>query len=592
MENVSILSRSSSATELRSTLELQALDNRGAANEQSGKMQVNRRRSNVSDLSRIITTLRGDINIDSTKYAAHKTRLVEEVLLAQLDQVSRSLTHISGASTPTEESCEEDGESDSDHPIDGRFAFWQAFLGMLLSLLTWGANAAFGVFLNFYLNNEIFGDSSIYHFAFMGGLVVCLANFLCPFCVLLVKIFGTTPVLLAGIVIQTTGYLLAAQCTHFWQLFLCQGFMVGLSFACIFIPGSLVIPTWFNKYLALAMGIAVAGAGLGGLMFSFILNAIILATGDQKWALRVTGLINLVIALFATVFMRVRNRKPINFKENLSGEFLRCALKVVFDIKVFNSYPLVIAALWFGVVLMGYVIVLFSFLPYATSEGLSAKQAASSLAVLNVLQVVGRPSIGCIGDFLGRQNISFIICCYLSVLLLVFWLQAKNYASIMVLAALIGAAAGVGSTMAQSMAHDILEFQGIADKLPAVWGGMNIVVSLFVLPAEVIALKLKQGDGPGSYRNAQIFTSCTFFAGALLLLVNREWLVRQTLISRRFAALEAVKTKQSSYLQSVDLIEDVEDSPKTTEHRIKGYDRLLARNPLFFLVRAFYPIRV
>ncbi|RKP28925.1 MFS general substrate transporter, partial [Metschnikowia bicuspidata] len=355
---------------------------------------------------------------------------------------------------------------------------------------------------------------------------------------------------------------------------------------------TLVIPTWFKKHLALAMGITVSGAGLGGLVFSFILNAIILATGDQKWALRVIGLINLVISLFASVFMRVRNRKPVNYKETLSGEFLWCALKVVFDIKIFNSYPLVIAALWFGVVLMGYVIILYSFVPYATSEGLSAKQAANILAVLNASQVVGRPSIGRIGDFLGRKNISFIICCYLSVLLLVFWLQATNYASIMVLAALIGAAAGVGSTMAQSMAHDILEFQGIAYKLPAAWGGMNIVVSLFVLPAEVIALKLKRGSGAGSYRNAQIFTSCAFFAGALLLLVNREWLVRQTLISRRFAALEAVKTKQSSYLRSVDLILDVEDGPETIEHRIEGYDRLLARTPLFFLVRAFYPIRV
>lgn len=555
-----------------------------------------RRKSNASELSRIISGIREDIHLDEFHSQDYKSPPVEGALIEQFEQVSRKLTENSGVVSPIDEKSIVVSEKDTDHPVDGGFAFWQAFLAMLMVFLTWGANAAFGIFLNLYLHSPMFQGTSMYGFALMGGLVVCLANLLCPFTVLLVKIFGQTLVLMAGIVIQTAGYLLAAQCTQFWQLFLCQGFMVGLSFALIFIPGTLVIPTWFDKHMALAMGLAVSGAGLGGLVFSFILNLIILLTHDQKWALRATGLINLVISLFATVFMRVRNRKPINYKETLNVKFFTSACRIVFDVKIFKGYPLVISAIWFGIVLMGYVIVLYSMAPYATSEGLTAKQSTNVLAVLNALQVVGRPAVGRLGDYLGRNNTALLICCYAGIVLLAFWLHATDYASIMVLAALIGAPAGVGSTMAQSMAHDILKFEEIPHKLPAAWGGMNIIVSFFALPAEVIALKLKNGTAPGSFRHAQIFTSCAFFAGALLLVVNREWLVRQTLSSRRLEALETINTKQSYYLrignQERDENESEEADLEAAQGRVYRYDQLLGRSPVYFLVRAFYPIRV
>lgn len=555
------------------------------------KSDLHRRRSNASELSKIVMGIRDDHMLDASEYDAYNNP-VEETLMEQLDQVSRNVTRNSTILNNDEENILIEEEK-PDHPLDGGFAFWQAFLAMLMVFLTWGANAAFGVFLNLYLHNLMFKNATMYDFALLGGLVVCLANFLCPFTVLLVKVFGQTAVLLLGITIQTAGYLLAAQCTEFWQLFLCQGVMVGLSFALIFIPGTLVIPTWFDKHLALAMGLAVSGAGLGGLVFSFIVNKIISITLDQKWALRTVGLINLVISLFATVFMRVRNRQPTKYKVTLCKEYILGTLRVIFDLNVFKSIPFIISAVWFGIVLVGYVIILFSIAPYATSEGLSSKQATNVLAVLNALQVVGRPAIGRLGDYMGRNNASLILCLYVGLMLLAFWLNATDYTSIMILGAVIGAPAGVGSTMAQSMAHDILKFRGIPHKLPAAWGGMNILVSFFVLPAEVIALSLKKGTSKGSYRNAQIFTSCTFFFAALLLVINREWLVRQTLQARKKAALESLGSGKTSFLKNTDLEKkDTNDEVDALQARIERYDHLLKRNLFSFVVRTFYPIKV
>lgn len=536
---------------------------------------LSRHATNLSEISRIISGIRDDRELDhEQEYKAHFE--AEESLMRRLSLVSGAANdgEKSDLDETTDEAC------DSDHPIDGRFAFWQAFLVMLMTLSTWGTNAAFGVFLNYYLSADYFPGASKYDFALMGGLVVFLAQMLAPFTALSVRVLGQTPVHLAGICLQTLGYLLAAQCTQLWQIFLCQGMLVGISFSLIFIPGTLVLATWFEKQKALAMGIAVSGAGLGGLIYSLALNKIIQQTGDQKWALRTAGLINLAVSLFGTAFIRARNSKKVNYRETFSWQFIRSSVHVVVKPSVFYDLRMLLLGIWFGVVLLAYVIVLYSFAAVATSVGLSHTDASSILSVLNALQVVGRPLMGTLGDSFGRTNAAMVVCAYLGVLCTAYWINARSYAALMVLAGIMGGFTGVGSTMVQSIASDVLKFQGHPEDLPAAWGGLNIIVSLFALPAEVIALKLQTKSGVHQYRHAQIFAGCCFFAGVLLLVANREWLVKQTFLARRAAALELLKTLETP------------EETAVLEARVERYNHLLQDGPGKFVARTFYPIRV
>ncbi|GEQ67416.1 hypothetical protein JCM33374_g1081 [Metschnikowia sp. JCM 33374] len=173
----------------------------------------------------------------------------------------------------------------------------------------------------------------------------------------------------------------------------------------------------------------------------------------------------------------------------------------------------------------------------------------------------------------------------------------------MVLAVLVGGAVGIGSLMAQSLAFDVLSFRGTPEKIPAAWGGLNIIVSLFALPSEVIALKLQTHAGPRSFRHAQIFTGCCFFFGALLMLVNREWLIRQTLLARCKQAEEQLGElsagnvgPQENQEKEVGFGDEASHEPQESEEvlkeRIYRYERLLQGSPVYFLVRMFYPIRV
>lgn len=488
-------------------------------------------------------------------------------------------------------------ETDDDHPIDGKFAMWQATLVMLQVFSTWGVNSAFGVFLNYYLDSNSFAGATMYDFALLGGMLVCLAQSPAPLGVFLVEMFGQKKVQMVSVVVQTLGYFLASVSKEFWQLFICQGLMVGMCATMISIPGTLVLPTWFDKRKSTAMGIAVSGAGLGGVVFSLALNKVIQETGDQKWALRMTGFVTFAVSGFATAFLRPRKQKARNELRSTKDRVM-ANLRTVFDFSAFRSYPFSLLALWFGIVVMGYVIVVFSYANYATGIGLNRNQASTLLAVVNASQVVGRPLVGQMGDICGRYNAAGFFCAYIGILIFAFWMRATTYAELMVLAVLIGAPVGVASTMAQSLALDSLESIGQQGKIPAVWSTLNIVVGLFCLPAEVIGLKLKTTGRANNFAHAQIYAGSCYFAGFLIMLVNREWVVRQVFENRRRYALkklENLNVKQVSpnreYYWDNEKVSREEEST-LLQKEVERHGRILRKTFVSFIVRMFYPIRV
>ena len=50
------------------------------------------------------------------------------------------------------------------------------------------------------------------------------------------------------------GMMMTSLCSQYWQTILAQGLMVGFDCACFFIPSLAIIPLYFDKRKALAMG--------------------------------------------------------------------------------------------------------------------------------------------------------------------------------------------------------------------------------------------------------------------------------------------------------------------------------------------------
>lgn len=566
-------------------------------------------RTNHSELSRILTGILDDHQLDIQEQQQYSERRDAEFILAnQLDLVSqhasRAHSIIDIESTGEKEdrktsrlnlestrSAEE--EIDQGPPKDKGFAWVMALCGLLAIFATWGANASYGVFLSFYLSTNTFPEATQYDFALIGGMVVFLANFLSPFGALLHKMIGFRRVLFVGLIIQTAGYILASYATKIWHLYVTQGFLVGVSFVLIFIPVTLVLPTWFDKKKATSMGIAVSGAGLGGLIFSLSINRVIEQTGDQRWALRMVGLVTLAATLITLIVMKPRVPNQVPLKQGLSLQFIKENTKVIFDATVFKSFGICALSCWFAIALTGYTLMLFSLSSYATLVGLTQQQGSILTSVLNAAQVVGRPCMGVTADRIGRANFTTGLSLMISILLYAFWINASTYGSLIAFSCLIGLIIGVGSSMAQPLLADVLEDN--LEKLPAGWSGINMFVSPFCLVCQVIALSLVDSSSR-PYLHTQIFAGTCFLACFLFMLLLRGFLVRQLLRRRRACAQKQLDKLQgvtrNGYLKSRDEVAEEMDQEEILLERIDRYDRYLRPTPMAYLVRIVYPVRV
>ncbi|KAK6460988.1 monocarboxylate transporter [Scheffersomyces coipomensis] len=521
-------------------------------------------------------------------------------LVNQLDIISRHST-IHDLHDDVEDDGKHDDEvEEGEYPIDGWFAMIISICTMMLVVSCWGVNSAYGVFLDFYISADKFPGATQYDYALIGGLVVFLAQFLAPINIIAFKIFGFKWVTFVGILVQSIAYILASFSTKLWHLFLTQGVLVGISFSFVFIPGTLVLPTWVKKRRATAMSIAVAGSGLGGVIFSLSVNGLIEKTGDQKWALRMCGIVTFFLAMLALLIMRPRRLKnPPTLKDTLTKENLIINIKAIFSIKVFKNYSLVLLSFWYAMALVGYLLIIFSLPSYATSVGLKSSQGAALSSILNAAQVVGRPIMGLMADKIGRTNVTSGISLLIAILIFAFWINAMNYATLIGFSALVGLVMGIGSSMAQPIAADILE--DFPQNLPAAWSGMNIFISFFCLIAEVITLLLKSKTSSRPFFHSQIFAGFCFIACFILMMIVREWLVRDKLKKRLNIAhieyeqlkLSRASTPSHTDSQSLEKVNsELNKEVRILEETIDRYNTLLQNTLWSYLVRIFYPMKV
>lgn len=542
---------------------------------------LSRRKSNNSELSKILSGIKDDINQPYEDIALAELVLAHQLTRQEVEGVTDLENNV--------ESIPSGVSGDNVPQPDEGFSWVIAIVSMLAIFATWGSNASYGVFLNYYTHNNTFEGADMYDFALIGGIVVFLAQSTAPITTLLYQIFGLRTIVIVGIILQTAGYVLASFAKSLWQLYLTQGLMIGLSFSLVYLPATLVLPTWFDKYRAFAFGIAVSGAGLGGIVFALSVDHVIRISGNQYWGLRLTALIALVSAL-PNLFLKPRIPTQQPLSKTLNWKFIKANTNKIIDPKVFKSWSLRALSLWFGLALLGYVVMLFSLSSYATAMGLSDKQASNLTALLNAGQVIGRPTIGLCSDRFGRVNTASFLGLCIAIMIFAFWINATTYAELIPFSLIIGAIIGIGSTLCQPIAGDlILDIS----QLPAAWSMLNICVGFFCLAAEVIALSLKKPNATKPFLHCQIFAGCCFIACLILSMLIRQTLVRKVLSKRLASTHEAIEeiNEPKRYLTINDLNDQSQQLELLNERRVR-YEYLLMGGIKHFLIRLFYPMKV
>ncbi|KAJ2879282.1 hypothetical protein IWW38_006146, partial [Coemansia aciculifera] len=193
-------------------------------------------------------------------------------------------------------------------PADTGYAWVIVACAAFNLMCTLGVVNSFGVFSTYYIN-YIYPNLSTASIAWVG---TTMSLFMLGGAIAtgpLTDRFGFRLVSLSGTAVCSVALLLASFANALWQLVLTQGIMFGIGAACIFSPSVSLPAQWHEKRRPLATGIAVAGSGAGGMIFTVATQKMMDSIG-HKWTLRALALILLCVSGTAGAFYKRRVAVP------------------------------------------------------------------------------------------------------------------------------------------------------------------------------------------------------------------------------------------------------------------------------------------
>lgn len=231
--------------------------------------------------------------------------------LSKTNAVEYEASHQTLVSGPTEKKFRGPTEASAipGPPPDGGILAWMQCLGsFFLFFNCWGIVNTFGTFQTFYETN-LLPTSTSSAISWIGSLQAFLLMF---------GGFLTAPLfdrghlrllLSSGTILVVSGMMLTSICAEYWQFLLAQGFCVGLGCGCLFVPSVAILPTYFARHKALALGIGAAGSSIGGIVYPVIFHTLQPQIGFG-WTTRLLGFVILATLAVPFACMRIRYSPP------------------------------------------------------------------------------------------------------------------------------------------------------------------------------------------------------------------------------------------------------------------------------------------
>ncbi|KAF5540701.1 monocarboxylate transporter [Fusarium mexicanum] len=351
---------------------------------------------------------------------------------------------------------------------------------------SWGINAAYSVFLAHFVKENTFPGTTPLMYAIAGSLSVGVMMLISPFTTIMARELGTRPTMLIGAIVQSVSL----------------GALFGIGMGLLFLPSYGIISQWFTRRRALANGIAIAGAGLGGLTYSLATGAIIRNMG-LEWAYRILAIVSAAANITCTLLIRTRYNSQ--------------ATRLAFDTSLLHRPEYLLVLSYGAFSMLGYFVLIFTLANYANVIGLSSSHASMIPAFFMFGQAIGRPCIGWLSDRFDRINLTFIMSFITGILAFAIWINAKSFGVLLTFALVGGLSAGVFWVNISPVLVEVTGLDNLASALSCLWVAMA-APSTFSAP---IALEIYTGTG--SYLGAQLFTGFMYIAASFCILGVRQW---------------------------------------------------------------------
>jgi MFS family permease len=187
----------------------------------------------------------------------------------------------------------------------------------------------------------------------------------------------------------------------------------GVGIGLLFVAAAPLPNQWFTKRRALATGICAAGSGAGGALFSICTNLMI-ENISLGWAFRITAICIFVVQTIVIILLKDRIKV-------ISAKYKS------FDLSLLRNLGFVSVILWGFVMLFGYVSVMYSLSDFAVTVGLSERQGSVITGMFSAGIMVGRPTMGFLGDKIGRINLSIVCTIGTGLTCFLIWMFATSY---------------------------------------------------------------------------------------------------------------------------------------------------------------------
>ncbi|KAJ3363333.1 hypothetical protein GGF31_000998 [Allomyces arbusculus] len=395
----------------------------------------------------------------------------------------------------------------------------RAWLSVVVSFLTtfvvFGNQVSFGVYQKYYLSTD-YPDAKPSTVSLIGSLGPA-AQFIVG--ILIGRVVDRTSyrfTIAAGAVTIGVSLVLASFATQIWHLALTQGVLFGFGCSLAFFPGVSLPTQWFVERRALAVGIAIAGSGCGGIVFTAMIGALLPRLGSP-WTLRICGFTSLALLGLGALLTRSRVTPQVH-----KGKKPLLDVSLLRD-KKFLSLLFTVLCFPFGLNIP------FFYLPsfVATVAHQPASFTTTLLTVTNVASIVGRIVSGYIADKVGTINMYICTVICTGVPFLALWLPAgESTGMLLAFGALFGFFSGGFFSMNTTATSVIFGVQ----RLPSVLGLLYAVTVIGNLAGPPIAgalvTAMTRADGvyataAGPYLGAIAVTGSIIIIGALGILYLR-----------------------------------------------------------------------
>jgi predicted MFS family arabinose efflux permease len=238
-----------------------------------------------------------------------------------------------------------------------------------------------------------------------------------PFAAALTQHFGLRRVVPVAMTLIALGSALTVFMTQAWQLYLCWGVLVGCGTGAVApVLAATIANRWFSKRRGLVLGLLTAGSSTGQLLFLPFLAALAGSTEWRRAALAVAASSLLVVPI-SIIVLRERpadlGHRPYGAIED-DAAFLPGRRPIATAFRVLRqaartSQFWVLAGSFFicGATTNG--LIATHFIPAAMDHQIPEIQAASMLAAMGVLDVVGTTMSGWLTD---RYNPRILLFAY------------------------------------------------------------------------------------------------------------------------------------------------------------------------------------